>query len=431
VHWGFTQVGDCVAAVGAAGKTRSARLATAALMGAASLGVVSTLAMASADGAVLRVAHRTAVAACAYARAHGRRQESAACARASASRLAPRAAAASFYQNPVSGPTADPAGINNNGGGSDYYVYATGNLFPIQHSTDLVTWTSAGTAFKRRPSWVVQSGDWNPWAPSVLQVNEPCPGTTSPTCFVMYYVGQSARFSVHCIGVATSTTPGGPFTDRGPLYNNQNIKDAVGRPIGCGDNAGYGNIDPAPFVDTDGNAYLYVSTDRSCPVSSTSCTSANSTLKPTISVMRLGPKRLAETGSRQPLFSGGANWEKASWAMVVEGPWMEKRNGVYHLFYSGGDWTRDYGMGDATLATPMGPAAKDPNNPILHGTSTVFSTGGGSTIIGPRGGDWMLYHARLGGYSQPRQLFIDPVVWNPDRTVNVDGPTTTPQSPAP
>jgi GH43 family beta-xylosidase len=146
--------------------------------------------------------------------------------------------------------------------------------------------------------------------------------------------------------------------------------------------------------------------------------------------MRLTSSRLSVTGPRQPLFSGDLDWEKAPWAWVVEGPWMEKHAGVYHLFYSGGAWTGDYKMGVATLDGPMGPAHKDPN-PILQGTSTVFSPGGGSTITGPRGGDWMLYHARLGEYSQPRRLFIDPVVWNPDGSVRVTGPTTTPQSPAP
>ena len=63
------------------------------------------------------------------------------------------------YQNPVSANSADPGTLNNNNAGSDYYVYSTGNLFPIQHSTDLVTWTSVGSALRQRPSWVVQNGD--------------------------------------------------------------------------------------------------------------------------------------------------------------------------------------------------------------------------------------------------------------------------------
>jgi beta-xylosidase len=117
--------------------------------------------------------------------------------------------------------------------------------------------------------------------------------------------------------------------------------------------------------------------------------------------------------------------------MVVEGPWVEKHFGRYYLFYSGGPWTGNYAMGFALLSSPLGPATKNPGNPILAGNGTVFGPGGGSTIRGPRGEEWMLYHARLGGYTQPRQLFIDRVVWHTDGTVTVRGPTTTPQSPAP
>jgi beta-xylosidase len=344
-----------------------------------------------------------------------------------------RAASTSGYQNPVSGDTPDPAGLNNNGSGSDYYLYATGNDFPIQHSSDLVHWTYLGTALTQPPSWVVQSGDWNPWSPSVLQANRPCPATQSPSCYYMYYVGLSAQFGIHCVAVATSPTPAGPFTDRGPLSNG--ALDSSGRPIGCGDDTGYGNIDPAPFVDADGSAYLYVSTDYACSPGSSSCTAASSTLQPTISVLPLAPDLLSVpvSGQRKALFSGQPNsWEQAPWAPVVEGPWMEKHNRTYYLFYSGGAWTGNYGIGDATMRSPLGKGLqKDPKNPILYGTATVFSPGGGSTIIGPRGGDWMLYHARLGSYTAPRQLFIDPMVWRRDGSVTVSGPTTTPQSPGP
>lgn len=377
----------------------------------------------AAGGAVLRVPHAALMRSCGYVNAHGGRLVKARARRACrrVARSASSAPQPTSYQNPVSANSADPGALNNNNAGSDYYVYTTGNLFPIQHSTDLLTWTSVGTALSQLPSWVVQSGDWHPWSPSVLRANGPCPGTASPSCYYMYYTGLSAQFSTNCVAVATSPTPTGPFTDQGPLSGG--MLDSSGRPIGCGDNAGYGNIDPAPFVDSDGSAYLYVSTDRACPAASTSCTSANSTLKPTISVIPLAPSLLAASGARQPLFSADQPWEQAPWAPVVEGPWMEKHNGTYYLFYSGGAWTGAYGMGYATLASPIGPATKAPGNPILSGTSQVFSPGGGSTVIGPDGGDWLLYHARVGGYAQPRQLFLDPVIWKPDGTVTIKGPS--------
>jgi hypothetical protein len=43
----------------------------------------------------------------------------------------------------------------------------------------------------------------------------------------------------------------------------------------------------------------------------------------------------------------------------------------------------------------------------------------------------MVYHARAGGYTQPRTLRIDPLVWKKNGSVTVRGPTTGPQSPAP
>jgi dTMP kinase len=88
------------------------------------------------------------------------------------------------------------------------------NRSPGAISGELIASSNSG-----RPSWVVQSGDSHPWAPSVLRSSESCPGTTSPGCYLMYYVGLSGQHTpvTHCIGVAWSLTPSGPFTDLGPL----------------------------------------------------------------------------------------------------------------------------------------------------------------------------------------------------------------------
>ncbi len=406
------------------------------------------LAPAAAAAGVLRVSHRAAIHSCRQARPRanvrspGRARRR--CRPASYRRtqhpaiaVAP-AVGGSSYQNPLSGETPDPAPLSATA--ADYYLYSTGDLFPIQRSSDLLHWTPVGTAFATRPSWVVQGADWHPWSPSVIRADGLCPLATilgglvrqlagGLSCYVMYYVGLSAQFSTNCVAVATASSPAGPFVDQGPLTNG--VLDNAGRPIGCGDNSGFGNIDPAPFLDTDGQAYLYVSTDRTCAAPAASCTEANSELQPAISVLHLTPDLLGVAGGRQRLFGGGQRWERGPGGMVVEGPWTERRGGAYHLFYSGGDWNRQYGMGDATLTSPLGPALKDPKNPILSGTNQVSSPGGGSTITGPRGGEWMLYHARLGGYNAPRQLFIDPVVWNADGSPSIKGPTSTPRSPAP
>jgi beta-xylosidase len=88
-------------------------------------------------------------------------------------------------------------------------------------------------------------------------------------------------------------------------------------------------------------------------------------------------------------------------------------------------------MGYATANSPSGPFVKASENPILRETESVRSPGGGVIVRGPSGGDWLVYHGRTGAYVQPRTLRIDPVVWNPDETVHVAGPTTGPQAPTP
>ena len=324
------------------------------------------------------------------------------------------------YENPVAGSVADPTVVDAGDGAPDYHLYATGSMIPIWRSPDLVHWTRIGTAFTERPAWAAQSGDWHPWAPGVVR-------RRAPPCFVLYYASLHGTLTprAHCIGVAVSPTPAGPFTDLGPLAAADGGVDAGGLAIGCGDDAGRGHIDPAPFVDADGRAYLYVSTDRRRDGSGAW------RLEPTISVIPLADDLLHAAGRRTPLLTGDGGWERSGGRPVVENPWMERRGSSYFLFYSGGDWRGAYGMGYATGSSPTGPFVRAPENPILRETASVRSPGGGMVVRGPADGDWLVYHGRSGAREQPRTLRIDPVVWGPDDTVRVAGPTTGPQAPDP
>jgi hypothetical protein len=331
------------------------------------------------------------------------------------------------YENPVYGSSfPDPGALRNSS--TDYYAYGTGGRFPILKSSDLVHWEEVGRAFSSRPSWVVQSGDWHPWAPSVLRSPRSCPGTTSPACFFMYYVGLSAEHTpaTHCVGVAWSLTASGPFTDLGPIQAADGSTDLAGRPPGCGDAGGYSNIDPAPFVDDDGSVYLYLSTGRRCAQPTTgSCP-----YDPAISVIAMTDTPTQAASARKPLFGATPNtWEHdPAHSPTVENPWMEKRGSTYYLFYSGGDYRASYGMGYATATSPTGGVpfsafAKSPHNPILRETPAVLSPGGGSVTVGPDGGSWFVYHGRATDYTQPRTLRIDPLFWSGSSIVT-PGPTT-------
>ncbi len=339
------------------------------------------------------------------------------------------------YVNPVWGAAeaADPFVLDNGGQHRDYWAFVTGNLFPILHSSDLVHWHPAGTALRTMPSWVIQQGDWHPWAPSVVQAPHACPGTSSASCYIMYYVGVSARTNANCVAVATATRPGGPYTDQGPLTNGG--EDAAGRPVGCGDNQGFGLIDPSPFVDpVSGRPYLYVSEDFSCPAGSGYCTRRNATLQPTISVIPLRGDFLGAAGPRTPLFSGASNtWEGAGVAVpTVEGPFGLFHNGTYYVLYSGGNWRSTYGEGFATASSPTGPFTK--GSQIMTGNPLVLGPGGGDQpVIGPHGGTWLLYHGRAGSDANPRTLRLDPFGWQPGspQVPVIGGPTTTPQLTSP
>lgn len=315
---------------------------------------------------------------------------------ATAAPVAIAAQARAEYRNPVfARDFPDPMILRV---GAVYYAYGTttawqplGHLFPILRSSDLVHWQYIGDALAVAPSW--GDGDW--WAPDVIARHG---------LYYLFYVGKSLTTGLHCIAVATSRSPRGPFADHGT--------------IGCGDAQGQGYIDPDPFIAPDGRAYLYFSVDS--PYHS-------------ISVLALSADLLRASGPRKELFTLSQPWEHGRYFSTVEGPFMVLHQGTYDLFYSGNDWQHNYAMGYATAPSPLGPFTKYAHNPVLRGTAAVTGPGGGSLIQVPHHGWWLAYHAWSGGpgYANGgvRTLRIDPVFWH-GSTVQVDGPSTTPK-PAP
>ncbi len=329
------------------------------------------------------------------------------------------------YRNPVAPSTPDPMVLDVGQNHSEYYAFSTGGGFPIRHSRDLVRWEPVGRAMQSRPSWAVQTGDYHPWAPSVIERASPCPGP----CFVLFYVSLHADLTppTNCIGVATSEAPGGPYTDLGPLEDEARSRDSHGRPLGCGDDLGYSNIDPAPYVDSDGKAYLYLSTTNRCDPLSGACTPDRE-----IAVLDLSANLLTAIGPRKPvLLADRGGWEEAPFAPVVENPWMVKRGSTYFLLYSGGNYEGSYGMGYATAGTPTGPFAKAAENPFLRELGPALSVGGGMLVTGPLGGDWLVYHGREASRVDPRTLRIDPVFFPAESALTAAAPTTTDQAAPP
>lgn len=263
-------------------------------------------------------------------------------------------------------------------GPHNYYAYATSTgwergYFPILHSSDAVHWKYVGDIFslQNRPMW--SEADY--WAPDVIRRGH---------TYYAYVVGSIS--GTHCIGVATSSSPIGPFKDRGT--------------VGCAYPDGSGFIDPDVYLAPSGAAYLYVSVDTPHH----------------IAVMPLDHSLLHRKGAGRKLFGVTQSWESGPDFTTVEGPYLFKHGGLYYLLYSGNSYNTNYAEGYATSRSATGPFTKCTCNPVLKGNSRVKGPGGGSVFTGPDGRLWLAYHGwgKVEGYDQggARSLRLAPLVWH-------------------
>ena len=106
-------------------------------------------------------------------------------------------------------------------------------LIPMFSSSDLVNWQYEGDAFTTRPDWVGDTAGM--WAPEIAYFNDQ---------YYLYYAAQFTDGGSSAVGVATSDSPLGPWTDSG---------DPVVDPLPDGRWA----FDPEVNEDTDGTRYLF------------------------------------------------------------------------------------------------------------------------------------------------------------------------------
>lgn len=233
--------------------------------------------------------------------------------------------------------------------GNEYIAFATnaaGGSIQSARSRDLVNWDFAGNALAGLPPWATPG---SVWAPAALVR----PGGT-----VLYYTVREAYTGRQCISVALSGTPDGPFLDGSP------------GPLECGST---GAIDPSPFVDISGTAYLLYKTERPARIWSRPLT----------------PDGLAFAGPGREILAPSQRWEGGN----VEAPSMMRTGSGYWLFYSGNDWNgRSYAEGMARCSGPLGPCGADSANPILASRPSIAGPGGGE-LFSDGSTWWLAYHA--------------------------------------
>ncbi len=253
--------------------------------------------------------------------------------------------------------------------GSTYYAYATnaaGGSVQEARGSDLSHWELVGNALSSIPSWGLSGSIW---APAALQRAD---------ATLLYYTVRQASTARQCLSVAVGAGPGGPFID-----------GSTG-PMECGTS---GAIDPSPFVDANGNAFLLYKTES----------------PPRIWSRPLSPDGRSFAGPSSQLLAPSQRWEGGN----VEAPSMLRNGSAYSLFYSGNSWNaKSYAEGVARCAGPSGPCTAVSANPILASRAGVDGPGGGEVFTDTTGHWWLAYHAYrepLVGYPNSRLLYFAPI----------------------
>lgn len=320
----------------------------------------------------------------------------------------PGALATAGYANPVIDEDfPDPMVLRARDG--TYYAYGTQRFaedrvfnVPVYQSRDLVHWKFLGDAMPEKPAWTRDTQ--NIWAPHVLE---------DGGRFYLYFSGERNGRRGHGVGVATASSPAGPFEGE-PRY------------LAAGE--GFENIDPMPFDDpATGKKYLYW----------------GSGFRP-IKVRELTEDRLRfKPGeARDVLPPADRPYER-----LIEGAWVVHRDGWYYLFYSGDDCCSDppkYVTLVARSRSATGPferladATGEPDSVILGDGPRWKGTGHNAIVTDGAGQEWIVYHARderrpflPGGKAVRRPLLIDRLAWRDGWPVVADGRPSEGRRPAP
>ena len=235
--------------------------------------------------------------------------------------------------------------------GKEFWLYPTEAhsrrpVFAAYRSTDLRSWQREGIVLDLdQVPWVKADGaPWHgAWAPAIAEKNGK---------YYFYYSVGPQNPTPSRIGVATGTSPAGPFTDSG-------------KPLLTGGD-GFEAIDPMVFVEGD-KAWFYAGG------------SAGSKLR----VFEMADdmvsfKRELEIG-QPPHFT--------------EAPFLHRRGKTYYLSYSHGRWNdSSYCVHYATSASPAGPWTY--RGKILESDAERQGPGHHSFIENPKTREWFIVYHR-------------------------------------
>ena len=248
--------------------------------------------------------------------------------------------------------------------GDDFYLVASSfNAapgLPILHSRDLVNWTIIGHALQRQPPFDVfskpQHGN-GVWAPAIRYHNQ--------TFYIFY---PDPDYGIYMI---KAKDPAGPWSE--PLL----IKAAKGW------------IDPCPFWDDDGKAYLVSAFARS-----------RAGIKSILVVSRMN-----EEGTKL-LDDGVLVFDGHEQDPTVEGPKLYKRNGYYYIFAPAGGVETGWQLA-LRSKNIYGPYER--RVVLAQGKTTINGPHQGAWVETQSGESWFIHFQDKGAYG--RVVHLQPMKW--------------------
>ena len=289
--------------------------------------------------------------------------------------------------------TADPSALVHDG---TVYLYTGHDESPEKNphyvmndwlcfsTTDMVHWTPCGSPISVKDFAWAKSDAW------ACDVKE----RDGKFYFYAPLVQRNARG--YGIGVAVSDSPTGPFKDaRGSALITHQMLSAPPH--------NWSNIDPAVFIDDDGQAYIFLGNDK--------CYWAK--LKP----------NMTELDGEINVVDLPAN------AKYTEAPFVHKHKGIYYLSYSAG-------FPEKTVYA----TSQSISGPWTYGGILAEVAGNSNTIhqaiIEFKGQSYFIYHngsTQTTGGSFRRSVCVDYLYYNPDGSLKRVNQTTegTSVSPSP
>jgi len=295
-----------------------------------------------------------------------------------------------WAQNPIVQTiyTADPAPLVYKdtlylftGHDEDSSTWFTMKDWRVFSTTDMVNWTHHGSPLSLASfSWAEKDA----WAGHCIARNGK----------FYWYVPVKEKGGGMSIGVAVADHPTGPY------------KDALGKKL---IHSGNGDIDPAAFIDDDGQAYLYWGNPylKYVKLNADMVSYAGDVVTVPLNAAGFG-RRLKDADKRPSEYE--------------EGPWLYKRKGLYYLIYPAGGVPEHLAYSTAPTAT--GPwQYRDTIMPVIKKGGAFTNHPG---IVDYKGRSYLFYHngALPGGGGFTRSVCVEEFTYNPDGSLPRIAPTT-------